>query len=138
MKNSFVLSMVAGICAVSALSVPTLAQAGEYGAIAYSEGTGAYGWATDYDTRDIAESVALRRCGEHAQDCYVAIWVHNGCAALARGSRVGNVVHAGWAWATGQGSESANRGVAERQALTFCSQRTTNCTVTATVCSGRQ
>jgi hypothetical protein len=138
MKNSFVLSTIAGICTVSVLAVPALAEAGEFGAIAYSEKTGAYGWASSYDTRDIAESVALRRCGEHAQDCYVAIWVQNGCAALARGARTGDVVHAGWAWAGARGSESANRGAAEPSALTFCSQRTTNCVIEVIACSGIQ
>ena len=38
--------------------------ADEYGAIAYSPSTGAYGWSNNYATRNGAETRALQECGK--------------------------------------------------------------------------
>ncbi len=91
-----------------------------WGAIVYSNSTGIVGWAWAFESQEIAEAVALRKCKDAgANDCYVAINVSGGgCAALARGDNRG----AGW-------SRGGTVAEAERNALFYCSQRTTNCTI---------
>jgi serine/threonine-protein kinase len=64
----------------------------DYGAIAYSWRTGAYGYGYNYPTRSSAERRALNECG--SLDCRVVVWVRNACAALAE-NRTGEVA---WAW----------------------------------------
>lgn len=76
-----------------------------YGAIAYSESTGKWGYSFDQSSRDAAEQRALGECG--ARDATVPVWVKNGWAALAKNSR--------GEWATGWSGNS--RAEAEQIAL---------------------
>lgn len=57
-----------------------------FGAIAYSDSTGAYGWAYNYDSRQGAERAAIGFCRDtedEAQDCRVLAWFNGACGALA-------------------------------------------------------
>jgi hypothetical protein len=56
-----------------------------YGAIAYSQSTGAHGFSNDYSTRSVAQGRALRECNARSNnnDCRVAIWFKNSCGAIA-------------------------------------------------------
>jgi Domain of unknown function (DUF4189) len=52
-----------------------------YGAIAYSPGSGAFGYSNNYANRSSAEKRALSDCGK--ADCVVASWFYNDCGAVA-------------------------------------------------------
>jgi serine/threonine-protein kinase len=73
--------------AVCGMAAPLSAFAGDlYGAIAYSQSTKAYGWATDYASQEEAEAGAMSACKDRASDCKSAIWFRNACGALSVGS----------------------------------------------------
>ena len=97
---------------------------GDFGAIAYSSSTGSYGWSNNYATRDAAENRALQECESFsgAGDCFVAVWVENAWASLAKAS---NLAY-GWAWNT-------DKSQAEINALQECSQRGSNCSLVTTI-----
>lgn len=120
MKSSRLCGVLVGFSLCLGLGREAAANSPLWGAITYSESTGIVGWAWAYASQEIAEAVALRKCKDAgANDCYVAINVSGGrCAALARGDNRG----AGWS----RGNSVAE---AERNALVYCSQRTTNCQV---------
>ena len=101
------------------------AAAQNYGAIAYSPSTKAYGWSYDYPSRGAAESAALANCGKQANDCIVPLWFRNACGALAIGSN-----GYGTAWAS-------QRSSAENQALAVCRRNTMDCAVKQWVCTTR-
>ena len=63
-----------------------------YGAIAINTDTGATGYSYDYSSQSSAERAALNYCG---QNCEVAIWYKNTCAAVAYSYQNGTY---GWAW----------------------------------------
>jgi uncharacterized protein DUF4189 len=96
-----------------------------FGAIAYSTGTRAHGWAKDHRSRDAAEKAALSGCAKHAQDCKAVLWFKNACGALATGPQ-----GAGWAWNTAQAA-------ADQAALNACAQHSKACTVKRRVCTSR-
>jgi hypothetical protein len=101
-----------------------LAQAKEYyGAIAYSLGTGAHGWANDHPSRAAAEKAALANCRKFAKDCKAVVWFKNACGAIAVGSK-----GYGWGWGEKQAA-------AEIEALKSCSKHTMGCTVHRHVCT---
>lgn len=118
-------SIVAFVFAVSlSLVLPVSALANNFGAIAFSPGSGALGWSFDYRSRASAENVALSSCFKHAGDCRIATWFTNACGAIAVGN--GN----GW------GAYWANtRHGAENKAMKLCYQRTGNCSVRRWVCT---
>jgi hypothetical protein len=95
-----------------------------YGAIAYSKNTGAWGTSYNFSTRSAAESHALRRCGRG--DCRIIVWFKNACGALA----VGDNGAFGWGWA-------GSRATAEAIALTECSARARGCHVRCWACTDR-
>lgn len=99
--------------------------ANRFGAIAYSVGTTAHGWAYDYPTREAAEAAALTNCRQHAADCSIPIWFQNACGALAVGT---NGYGSGW---------GVDRPLAETYALQSCGQYTSNCAVRRWVCTTR-
>ena len=101
------------------------AAADNYGAIAYSPSTKAYGWSYDFPSRGAAESEAMSRCRTKAGDCFVPLWFRNACGALAIGS--GGY---GTGWAT-------DRSSAEHQALGVCRRHTGDCAVRQWVCTTR-
>ncbi|MCC5614016.1 DUF4189 domain-containing protein [Nostoc sp. CHAB 5836] len=98
--------------------------ADEFGAIAYSPGNGAAGWSFNYSNRTAAENRALRECESSSGlgDCFVAVWVQNAWASLARAS---NLAY-GWAWNT-------DKGAAEANALQECSKNGLNCNLVTTI-----
>ena len=65
-----------------------LAQAKEYyGAIAYSLGTGAHGWANNHPSRaGCRKSGARAIAASSRKDCKVVVWFKNACGALAVGA----------------------------------------------------
>ena len=113
--------------AVLLASVASASAQDYYGAIAYSQSTGSYGFSYDHPTRARAENGALSECLARANDCTVALWFRNACGALAIG--------AGGGWGTGWGS---NRGLAESAAIQTCRRFTNSCSVVRWVCTPRQ
>ncbi len=97
----------------------------DYGAIAFSPGTGAHGYSYGAGSRGQAERVAMSNCRGYASDCRVLVYFQNACAALAVGSGNGY----GFAWA-------GSRGQAENRAMRECRNRTSSCRVIRWVCSG--
>lgn len=102
----------------------TAQAANHYGAIAFSQRTGAHGYAYDYGSRGAAQSRALQECARYGGGCVVAAWFRNACGALAVGN--GN----GWGAEWGH-----SRGEAERLALQRCQTNTSGCRVVRWVCT---
>lgn len=100
------------------------ASAQYFGAIGFSQTSGALGWGFDYPSQEGAEAAALQNCRKHAPDCKIAIFFENACAVIAVGDSNGY----GTAW-------HASRVQAERQALIACRSETKNCTVVRWVCT---
>lgn len=92
-----------------------------YGAIAFSNSTGAWGTAYDYGSRASAEQAALNRCQEPG--CAVRVWFRNACGALASNSKHDY----GWGWAVDLGQA---QNIALRECSTYggCSITTWACT----------
>jgi hypothetical protein len=59
------------------------APAHSYGAIAYGRKSGAYGYSFSWADRKKAEATAMRNCGQHGDDCEVAIWFDRRCGAVS-------------------------------------------------------
>lgn len=92
-----------------------------YGAIAFSESTGAHGTSWNYDNRWQAEQRAILECGR--PDCQVLVWGRNTCLSLA----VGNNNGYGWAW-------NNDPHTAQQRAMWECSARTLKCHTVTTFC----
>ncbi len=86
--------MLVGVLALAFCSTPAAAR-DYYGAIAFSQGSGADGYSTNYSTQGGAQAKALQECGG---GCKVILWFKNACGALAVGK--GNGYGSGWARAT--------------------------------------
>jgi serine/threonine-protein kinase len=88
--------MLMRIVAVGALAAllgtSAVARGDRYGAIAYSQRTGHYGYADNAGTRAGAERRALDNC--EGRDCKIEVWFRNSCGALATGE--GGRIY-GWA-----------------------------------------
>jgi serine/threonine-protein kinase len=102
-----------------------------FGAIAYSEKTGKYGYACNKPSRDIAETLARRYCKAQdpkADDAKVVVWVHNGFCAPAVGDR------GAWGigWSNGNGASNT---AAKERALKECARRGKNGRLLLCVCS---
>lgn len=102
-------------------AAPAAAQG--WGAFALSQ-TGAFGWSSNYETKEGAEERALQECGKHAQDCVIRRVFQNECLAVALGR--GRV---GWAWG---GTKDAR----EAKAIESCNRPGVDCTIRASFCSG--
>jgi hypothetical protein len=96
-----------------------------YGAIAYSESTGNWGYSYDYGSRAQAENSALGRCGRG--DCEIKVWFKNSCGALAKASNGA----LGWSYA------ADSRAEAESLALSECRSRGSNCRILCWTCTSR-
>ena len=59
----------------------------KYGAWATNNKTGVSGGAIDMDSRAAAEKAAIKNCEQGGRNapCKVAVWVRNGCIAVAQG-----------------------------------------------------
>jgi len=119
--SRFDVTLVTPLLAV--FSQPAPAAADNYGAIAYSQDSGAEGYANDYDSRGGAEARALRECGG---GCEVVLWFKNACGALATGEDNGY----GTGWAT-------SRREAENIAMSNCNDIANECSVVRWVCTSR-
>lgn len=120
-------AVVAAVVAVAGLSAPASAFAGYYGAIAFSQSTGASGWSKNYDDKRGASRAALGYCRESADDCKVVYNFTNSCAALAAGPDGGY----GNAWDVKQRR-------AEKKAIAACNQYSSGCRIVVTACSQNQ
>ena len=119
------LTLIAAGAALIVAAAPAHAER-DWGALALSERSTAYGYARDFDTQEGAAARALAECAKNASDCRVHTAWRNTCLVLA-GSIDGPF---GWAW----GAPERTR--AER-ALAQCRQRgAVNCKVVETVCAG--
>jgi hypothetical protein len=102
-----------------------------YAAIAYSESTGAWGYAYDNPSRDIAEILAKRRCRERdplATDALPVGFVRNGWVALALGEN--------GAWGAGYShGDGATNTAAKKMALDECLKRSKTARLVICVCS---
>jgi hypothetical protein len=117
---------LAGFVAVALLLLGgASARADYYGAIAYSQATGATGWSYNCSSRAEAESIALGYC--KADDARIVTWCKNAHCALALGSDRGAY---GACWGT-------TREDAERKALYEASKHTSNCYIKQWVYSGK-
>jgi Domain of unknown function (DUF4189) len=106
------------------LAAPREAAADDhYGAIAFSQSSGNWGYSFDFASRGGAERDALNRCGD---GCQIVLWFRNACGALASGDD--NSYGTGWA---------SSRGEAERIAMSGCRENSSKCSVTAWVCTTR-
>ena len=106
-------------------TVPAYAER-DWGALALSERSTAYGYAKDFDTQEGASERALAECAKNASDCRVHTAFRNTCLVLA-GSVDGPF---GWAWGA-PANTRADRAMAQ------CRQRgAINCKVVETVCAG--
>ncbi len=94
-----------------------------YGAIAFSESSGADGWANDHGSRRSAEETALQNCGPR---CEIVLWFKNACGALATASD--HSYGTGWA---------DSRREAEAIALNGCREHAEDCGIARWVCTTR-
>ena len=99
------------------------ASATEFGAIAVSPSTGAYGYSQNFKNKREAQKTALRYCRKHARDCKIATTFWNACGALAMGDN-------GWGAHFGKSPQQA-----ENKSVRMCNQYTRNCVVRTSVCS---
>jgi len=99
-----------------------------YGAMAYSPGTGAYGYVYDLGSRSEAESGALAQCAGRTSggDCKVLLWFKNSCGAIATATN--GAYGSGW---------GESRALAEQNAVTSCSRNASNCQPLAWACTSR-
>lgn len=95
-----------------------------YGAIAYSQSSRRYGWATGKESREIAEAAALHECG--ASDAFIAVQGKNVFLALAHG----NGTSYGWGW------DGKSEQVARDIATSKCAERAAGCHLLVSVYSG--
>lgn len=103
--------------------------AGErFGAIAYSEGSGAYGYSYDMGSRNAADRRAERECRRRsgsAGDCRVLVWFQGACGALAKDRR--GPYGSAWGYTAQE---------AEAKAMQICRNHGgTDCRVQEIVCS---
>jgi serine/threonine-protein kinase len=109
---------------VSAAAMPGTALAADlYGAIAYSQQTKNYSWATDFATQEAAEAAAMDECYNKASDCRITTWFQNACGALAVGE------DGGWGSHWGKNFRQA-----QNKALSACNGSSYNCSVVITKC----
>ena len=119
-----ILALVAGF--LTLVAVPTVASAGDWGAVALSTKTGSWGTSYNYDEEDDARQRAMSECRKHASDCRIYRRFENTCVAVA-GDSTGNF---GWAW----GYTPAER---RRRAIAQCrDQGGRNCKVETQFCTG--
>ncbi|KKC34053.1 DUF4189 domain-containing protein [Devosia psychrophila] len=95
-----------------------------YGALALSQSNGAAGTSSKRVSYENARDWALSYCGEYADDCMIAVYFVNTCAAVARGTNGG--------YGTGK-SNSLN--TAKTTAIASCRRYDTGCVVRASSCS---
>ena len=121
--SSYRIALPFAIASLLALMAGSASAADNYGAIAFSQGTGRYGYTYDYGSRGSAEQGALNNCGG---SCSIVLWFKNACGALATGRA--NGYGTGWA---------GTRRRAENIAMSNCAERTGGCNILAWACTAR-
>lgn len=117
-KSSLVL-----LCLMLSISISSAQD--NYGAIYFSQVTGAQGYSFDYSQQQQAQQRALNEClNAGGTDCVRATWFKNACGALAVGNNNG--------WGAHWGN---NRNGAEFNALKTCRQNTGGCKIVRWVCT---
>jgi serine/threonine-protein kinase len=111
------------IASLLALVAGSASAEDNYGAIAFSQATGSYGYTYDYGSRGSAEQGAINKCSGR---CGIVLWFKNACGALATGS--GSGYGTGWA---------GTRRRAEGVAMSNCRERTGGCSILAWACTTR-
>ena len=96
-----------------------------YGAIAYSTSSGAYGYAYDAKTKGAAQRLALKECDKQGRGCKNTIWFKNACGSIAIGKD-------GWGASWGKTKRESWRKAREQ-----CRTETTGCKVKRWVCTTR-
>ncbi len=114
------------LAGLTLMATAGVAQAQNFGAIAYSPTSTSYGYAFDYSNRHDAEVAAMNNCRAYAGDCRVAIWFRNACGAVA----VGN----GNAWGSAWGNSQSE---AEYAAINVCSGYAGGCATRVWSCTTR-
>lgn len=119
----------AAVLALGVMAAPGAVQAQSgniYGAIAYSNSTGIYGYSHNYPNRGAAQNRAVAECraGGGGRACQVVLWFYNACGAIATGGSNG--------WGAGY---APSRQGASNIAMNYCRQNDYNCRVRQTVCS---
>ncbi|HEV7253768.1 MAG TPA: DUF4189 domain-containing protein [Mesorhizobium sp.] len=109
---------------LAAALFPAVAHA-DYGAIAFSQQTGAVTYSYSAGSKGSADSAALKRCRRYGGGCFIAIRFRNACGAIAVGSEWGY----GISWAD-------NREDAGWQAMSNCNEHDDGCEIRQRVCSG--
>ncbi|MBV5260077.1 DUF4189 domain-containing protein [Synechococcus moorigangaii CMS01] len=96
-----------------------------FGAIAFSEATGEYGYVIDVATQTEAEQAAVEDCEFFAEsgDCQALVWFSNACGAIAMGPE---------AYGSGWGEDIAT---AEAAAVDVCSDFGSGCEVVDSICT---
>ncbi|MBD2464521.1 DUF4189 domain-containing protein [Oscillatoria sp. FACHB-1407] len=119
---------IASLPAIALVATTQALAADKFGAIAYSEATGGYGYSRDYPTQGDAEIRALNECEAHSgsSDCQVLLWFRNACGALATASN--GAYGSGW---------GINRSIAEGYAVETCSAYGADCAPIMWVCTSR-
>jgi len=56
-----------------------------YGAIAYGRTSGAWGDSYHWGSQAKAESVAMKNCAQHGDDCEIMVWFDRKCGAVVSG-----------------------------------------------------
>ncbi|MBC7739486.1 MAG: DUF4189 domain-containing protein [Candidatus Saccharibacteria bacterium] len=110
------------ICALSLAAAPAMAEK-VFGAIAFSNSTGKFGWVKNTATKSDAQSEAVVQCG--VDDCDTVVVFPN-CAALSVGDGFGMGFSA---------DKSASK--AEDTALAQCDGFTTNCIISTSFCNDK-
>ncbi len=121
-KILFVLFVL--ICSFVVFPVGQSASAASFGAIAFSQDTGGWGYSYNYRSRGAAQRRAMNECRSKGRGCRVIVWFRNACGALAVGR--GNAY--GWGW-------DAIRNRARGRALSACRARAGGCQIRVDVCS---
>lgn len=117
---------ITGLLTAAFVTVATTASA-DYGAIYFSQDTGAYGYSWNHRSQDAAEDAAYDACAEQARDCTMATWFSKACGALAIAD--GNGWGAGWGNSVRQAERKAIRTCREydnsgcRIEISFCSEQ---------------
>jgi hypothetical protein len=98
-----------------------------YGALAYDDESGAYGWSNEFQDGAGAERKAMAGCQENGSACKIVYDFWNSCAALAADRKHRYSI-----------GRADTREAAQDQAIATCQQSTgATCDIEVWACSGR-
>ena len=126
------IAAIAALLAALMSPVSSIAQAGEYGALAidYNHGN-SWGVSWNYDSQSDASQQALYECGGN---CSIVMRFRNACAAYAVAGN--NLDGSGWAWMPNSNYNAL--AMAQMRALNECNSEATNygCQLRVWGCTG--